>query len=142
MVTAITAAASAGPDDIAYPRFWLDQTVNARGRVLLDNGDSVQGEGVTFLFRWVQDRSVQIELPGLWDAAAKLWRCPVMLPRLGVWEMRMVCLSPQRQTDWMTLEMVPTPGNGVSPGGSLWVSQQDQVLVTMSGAGLTGVRIV
>jgi hypothetical protein len=141
MALAINAVLSAGPEDVVYPRFWRGSTVNVRGRVLLDSGDALQGEGVSFLFRLVADRSVQIELTGLWDAAAQIWRCSAELDRTGTWEVRLLCLAPQRQTDWLPLEVVDTPGAGEAPGGGLWVSQQGQAVVTMSGAGLTGVRI-
>lgn len=141
MAQAVTAVLTAGPEGVIYPRFWAGSTVNVRGRLLQDNGEAVQGEGVSFLFRLVADRSVQIELGGIWDVAAKLWRCGADLGRVGTWEVRLLCLAPQRQTDWMPLEVVETPGAGNAPAGSLWVSQQGQALVTMSGAGLTGVRI-
>lgn len=140
MALAITADVSAASDILTDKAFWLGGTLNVQGRLLLDDGTSVQGSGVTFLFRWIADRSVQIELTGVWDTQAEVWRCAAELSRSGPWEVRLQSQSPQRQSDWLELLIAATPGAGVAPQGSVLVTQNGNVLVLQTGGGVTGSR--
>lgn len=140
MALAITADVSTASDVLTDKVFWLGGTLNVQGRLLLDDGTSVQGSGVTFLFRWIADRSVQIELTGVWDTQAEVWRCAAELSRSGPWEVRLQSQSPQRQSDWLELLIAAAPGAGVAPQGSVLVTQNGNVLVLQTGGGVTGSR--
>ncbi|HWL80941.1 MAG TPA: hypothetical protein VNR89_08310, partial [Roseomonas sp.] len=139
VVSPVTASLGVGPEDVAYPRFWVGSTVNARGQVLTDDGTAIQGQGVTFL--WRRPDGVQIELAGIWDEAALTWRCAYELDWEGTGAVRLRSLSPQRQTAWQVFDSVAAPTDAPPPPASIWVSQTDRALTAGNGGLVSAVRI-
>jgi len=139
VVSPVTASLGVGPEDVAYPRFWVGSTVNARGQVLTDDGTAIQGQGATFL--WRRPDGVQIEMDGTWDETALTWRCAYEPDWEGTGAVRLRSLSPQRQTAWQVFDVVPAPTDAPPPPASIWVSQADRALTTGNGGLVSAVRI-
>ncbi|WP_161600972.1 right-handed parallel beta-helix repeat-containing protein [Teichococcus oryzae] len=84
---------------------------------------------------------MQIELPGIWDAAASLWRCAYEPDLRGSWAVRLKSLSPQRQTAWQVFDVAAAPQTGIAPEAAIWLSQADQALATGNGGLVSALRI-
>lgn len=127
-----------GPEDVLTPRFWLGSAINGRGQFLSVDGAPIATTGVTFL--WRSPSGTQIELAGIWDAAAQLWRCPYQPDQQGTWAVRLRSAEPQRMTDWQAFAVV-APDAVPPPAAALWLLQDGRAVAATNGGLLTGVRI-
>lgn len=96
------------------PRFWLGSTVVATGSVLSSDGKQIPTAGVSFAFYWRPDPTVQAQVDGVFNAETKVWEGQADLNRAGVWDVNLMVSKPERQSDWIELEIMP-PIGGVIP---------------------------
>ncbi|WP_424139350.1 hypothetical protein [Roseomonas chloroacetimidivorans] len=140
-MSVITAAVTVGAPDTLRPRLSLGGTANASGQILGIDRLPAVASGVTFL--WQPPNGPAFETAGVPDPGTPppRWRSSWVVDQVGYWAVRVRCLDPQIQLDWMGFTVVAGPGETGQPSGAIWMSDESTAVTTISGGVLSAVRL-
>lgn len=138
----ITAALSAGAEDVLRPRAWLGGTMVSSLQLLDDLRRPAAASEVTITFRRPDGVEIAvIAQPSEPVPAPPRWLGACELTMAGTWAVRAVSLLPYRMVDWLPFDVIEEPQDVQAPYAALWLQQDGQVSSTSTGGLLSAARI-